>query len=102
MDLNLLAAIAGLATGLIFLLAALRSLGELMNQWAGEAELEVAPPAEHPYEPNGGLHGASPSFPATVLLAPPHTAAPRTTAGLPGRRKDNAHDRIHAAASARN
>lgn len=101
-SLDLLAAMVGLAAGLVFLLTALRALGQLMNEWAGEAEVDIAPPAEHPYEPNGGPLGAGPTFPASALLAPPYTAAPRSNEGLPGRRKDNAHDRSDAAVCTRN
>ncbi len=97
--LELFASLIGLAAGLIFLLTALRALGELANEWAGEREADAAPPAEHPYEPNGGLRGAVPTFPAT-MLDPPHTAAPRLNGTLPGRRKDNAHDRSAADPSA--
>lgn len=93
--LQLLAVAIGLLCGAVFLLTALRALGEFMNQWAGESDGEAVPPADHPYEPNGGLLGAVPTFPATGTF-PPHTAAPRRTATLPGRRKDNAHDRIDA------
>jgi hypothetical protein len=67
-----------------------------MNEWAGERADEAVPPAGHPYQPNGGPRGASPSLPVTVLYPPPHNAAPRLNGTLPGRRKDNTHDRIAA------
>lgn len=95
-SLELLAALVGIAAALVFFLTALRALGELMNQWAGEADDEAVPPADHPYKPNGGLRGAAPSFHAPVQVLPSRTAAPRLNGTLPGRRKDNAHDRIDA------
>ncbi len=95
--LELFAALVGLAAGLVFLLLALRALGELMHEWAGENDAEPAPPpADHPYAPNGGPRGAVPTFPVAAIFPPSHTAAPRLNGSLPGRRKDNTHDRIDA------
>lgn len=91
--LELFAALVGLVAGLVFVITALRALGELMHEWAGEKDAEPAPPAAHPYEPNGGPRGAEPTFFAAADPLP-QTAAQRLTATLPGRRKDNAHDRI--------
>lgn len=104
--LELFAALVGVAAALVFLLAALQALGELMHEWAGERDDEATPPADHPYEPNGGPRGAGPTFPpagryAGALHAGPHDIDITINATLPGRRKDSTHDRSAADRSAR-
>lgn len=93
--LELFAAIVGLAAGCLFLITALRAFGELAFQGVDPYPDEV-PPADHPYEPNGGRSQAGPH-----LAIPPAALMPTGLCTTPGRGKDNdadrdAADRSHA------